>query len=117
MSAGLRAILQKGERMTTLEKIRAEIEKIKNIDDNIKSEYAKLESRSMAIVLEIIDKCAEQEPYTDSVSRQAVLEMAYDMSEIDGEHFNKPCMVVNVEDIRKLPSVRPQDPQERGDKK
>lgn len=42
--------------MTTLEKIRAEIEKIKSIDDNINSEHAKIESRSMAVVLEIIDK-------------------------------------------------------------
>lgn len=41
----------------------------------------------------------------DLISRQAVLEMAYDMSEIDGEHFTEPCMVVDVEDIQKLPPV------------
>ena len=41
----------------------------------------------------------------DLISRQTMLEMAYDMSEIDGEHFTEPCMVVNVEDIQKLPSV------------
>ena len=46
----------------------------------------------------------------DAISRQAVLEMAYDMSEIDGEHFTAPCMVVDVEDIQKLPSVNPQEP-------
>ena len=46
----------------------------------------------------------------EAISRQAVLEMAYDMSEIDGEHFTKPWMVVDVEDIQKLPSVKPQEP-------
>ena len=46
----------------------------------------------------------------EAISRQAVFEMAYDMSEIDGEHFTKPWMVVDVEDIQKLPSVKPQEP-------
>ena len=45
----------------------------------------------------------------DCISRQAVLEMAYDMSEIDGEHFTEPCMVVDVEDIQKLLPVKPQE--------
>lgn len=49
----------------------------------------------------------QQEPCEDAISRQAAIEMAYDMSEIDGEHFTKPCMVVNVEDIQKLPPVTP----------
>lgn len=52
----------------------------------------------------------EQKTCEDDISRQAVLEMAYDMSEIDGEHFTKPWMVVDVEDIQKLPSVNPQEP-------
>ena len=47
----------------------------------------------------------EQEPCDDAISREAVIKLAYDMSEIDGEHFDKPCMVVDVEDIQKLPSV------------
>ena len=46
----------------------------------------------------------------DAISKQAVLEMAYDMSEIDGEHFTEPCMVVDVEDIQKLPFVKLQEP-------
>lgn len=46
----------------------------------------------------------------DAISRQAVLEMAYDMSEIDGEHFTEPCIVVDVEDIQNLPPVNPQEP-------
>ena len=50
---------------------------------------------------------ATSTPCTDSVSRQAVLEMAYDMSEIDGEHFTEPCMVVDVKDIEQMPSVIP----------
>ncbi len=52
----------------------------------------------------------EQEHCDDVISRQAVFEMAYDMSEIDGEHFTEPRMVVDVEDIQKLPSVNPQEP-------
>ena len=43
----------------------------------------------------------------DVISRQAVLDLAYDMSEIDGEHFTESQMVVDVEDIQKLPSVTP----------
>lgn len=41
------------------------------------------------------------------ISRQAVLEMAYDMSAIDGEHFTETYMVVDAEDIQKLPPVTP----------
>ena len=43
------------------------------------------------------------------INKQAVLEMAYDMSEIDGEHFTEPRMVVDVEDIQNLPPVEPQE--------
>ncbi len=43
----------------------------------------------------------------DAISRDAVIKLAYDMSEIDGEHFGEPCMVVDVEDIQQLPSVTP----------
>ena len=39
---------------------------------------------------------------TDCISRQAVIDMAYDMSEIDGEHFNNPHFVVDVDDIKQL---------------
>lgn len=53
-----------------------------------------------------IIEALEQELCDDAISRQAVLEMAYDMSEIDGEHFTEPWMVVDVEDIQKLPSVK-----------
>lgn len=49
----------------------------------------------------------KREPCEDCISRQAVLDMSLDMSEIDGEHFTEPYMVVNVEDIQKLPSVHP----------
>lgn len=52
----------------------------------------------------------EQKTCEDAINRQMVLDLAYDMSEIDGEHFTEPCMVVDVEDIQKLPSVNPQEP-------
>lgn len=44
---------------------------------------------------------------SDLISRQAVIDMAYDMSVIDGEHFEDTHMVVDIDDIRKLPSVQP----------
>jgi len=47
------------------------------------------------------------QPCEDAISRDAVIKLAYDMSEIDGEHFDDPCMVVDVEDIQKLPPVTP----------
>lgn len=53
----------------------------------------------------IVHKLVTMELVPDAVSRQEVLELAYDMSEIDGEHFTEPCMVVDVEDIQNLPSV------------
>ena len=42
------------------------------------------------------------------ISRQAVLDLAFDMAEIDGEHFDKPFMVVDTVDIELLPFVNPQ---------
>lgn len=65
------------------------------------------EAKQMAI------KALEQEPCEDAISRQAVLDLGYDMSEIDGEHFTEPCMVVDVEDIQKLPSVNPHRKQKK----
>lgn len=44
-------------------------------------------------------------PCEDAISRQAVLDLAFDMAEIDGEHFDKPFMVVEADDIKVLPSV------------
>lgn len=46
----------------------------------------------------------------EMVNKQAVLEKAYDISEIDGEHFTEPRMVVDIDDIQKLPLVKPQEP-------
>lgn len=78
-------------------------EAIADIRDNIKPVVG---GKSLDIAI----KALEQEPCEDDISRQAVLEMAYDMSEIDGEHFTEPWMVIDVEDIQKLPSVNPQEP-------
>ena len=50
------------------------------------------------------------QPCEDAISRQAVIGLAYDMSEIDGEHFTEPCMVVDVETIQKLSPIKPQEP-------
>ena len=41
----------------------------------------------------------------DLISRQAVLDLAYDMSEIDGEHFTDSHMVVDIDDVQKLLSA------------
>lgn len=65
-------------------------------------EFLSVETLNMAI------QALEQEPCGDAISRQATLEMAYDMSEIDGEHFTERCMVVDIKDIQKLPPVTPQ---------
>lgn len=54
-----------------------------------------------------IIKALEQETCDDAISRQAVIEMAYDLSEIDGEHFTEPRMVVDVEDIQNATLVTP----------
>ena len=71
----------------------------KGIGDVMCSEIA----NSCLMAIEALEK----HPCEDCISRQAVLEMAYDMSEIDGEHFTEPYMVVDVADIRKLSSVKP----------
>ena len=55
-----------------------------------------------------IEQMLKQEPCDDAISRRAVLEMAYDMSAIDGEHFTERYLVVDAEDIQKLSSVTPQ---------
>lgn len=62
--------------------------------DEMEREYEK----SKALFHKIVES-------DDAINRQAVLEMAYDMSEIDGEHFTESHMVVDVEDIQKLPPV------------
>ena len=60
--------------------------------------------------LKLFDKLPSVKPQLseDAISRDVVIKLAYDMSEIDGEHFDEPCMVVDVEDIQKLPPVAPQ---------
>lgn len=75
-----------------------------NIYDD-KEHYVTI-SKALYDKLNIDYEALSQEPCCDdAICRKAVLEMAYDMSEIDGEHFTEPCMVVDVEDIQRLPSV------------
>ena len=42
------------------------------------------------------------EPCDDTISRQAVKYLVYDMSVIDGEHYTEPHYVVDYDDIEKL---------------
>ena len=67
-------------------------------------------TKNMGDLINDIKAIPSAEPCEDAISRQVVLEMAYDMSEIDGEHFTENYMVVDVADIQKLPSVKPQEP-------
>lgn len=48
-----------------------------------------------------------KEPCEDTISRQAIQYLVYDMSAIDGEHYTEPHYVVDFDDIEKLPSVQP----------
>ena len=81
--------------MTTLEKIRAEIEHWES--DDTQDEYQIGAMDMQNYVLRVIDKYAEQEPCEDAVSRQAVLNEFYDVKNL-------------YERIKQLPSVRPQEP-------
>jgi hypothetical protein len=93
-------------------------DEIKNLLDYIRGEKelkpiktredAEAEERKGVEALEMAIKALEQEPCGDAVSRQAALEMAYDMSAIDGEHFTERYLVIDAEDIQGLPPVTPQ---------
>lgn len=96
--------------MTTLDKIRAEIE---SVEPKSHVQYGmRLADSTLMIpfhkVMQIIDKYAEQEPCDDAVSRQAVLDTEYQIKEINGIEY---VMLSEVQmKIRKMPSVRPQEP-------
>lgn len=84
------------------------IKELQEAHDTMRSyDIDSIESRLMTALNMAIK--ALQEPSGDFISKQVVLEMAYDISEIDGEHFTEPCMVVDVEDIKNLPPVNPQE--------
>ena len=91
--------------MTTLEKIRAEIEKLRpNLRPEQMTDYDYAMADVFNDIMQIIDKYAEQEPCSDSVSRQAVLDIVCGAYEKDGwgeSNFYKA--------IKQLPSVRPQE--------
>lgn len=101
--------------MTTLDKIKAEIQKV--LDAEGDSENAKAQAIALNWVLELFDKYAEQEPCDDAVSRQAVLEKAINVpiAKIMKDGLLEYCKVIYrkvvfVDDIDKLPFVRPQEP-------
>lgn len=58
--------------MTTLEKIRSEIQKV--LDAEGDSESAKAQALALLWVLELFDKYAEQEPCEDAISRKVVIQ-------------------------------------------
>ena len=51
-----------------------------------------------------------QEPSDDSISRQAVLDRKYVVEVKNMWHMTEEIEVVNVDDIKALPSVNPQEP-------
>lgn len=87
--------------MTTLEKIRAELENQKQVHENESNVDYGVRS-GLSIALKIIDKYAEQEPCDDAISREAVIEILgdYGCTNREGLLFK---------DIRALPSVIPQE--------
>lgn len=88
--------------MTTLEKIRAEIDSY--CSDN------RDRNDGLYIAMKIIDKYAEQEPSDDVVSRQAVLDCATLITSIPTEDWDIGDWVCLFRDrVSQLPSVRPQE--------
>lgn len=55
----------------------------------------------------VISQWLRQQPCEDAISRQEAIKLGYDLSQIDGEHYEQSWMVVDVGDIRRLPSVTP----------
>ena len=106
--------------MTTLEKIRNEIEEERvHADWDFGQEI--YYNNAIDDVLQIIDKYAEQEPCADAVSRQAVDEMIKaemperGMWEIEGDKEKETVCEVCVDLMQKLselPSVRPREQRE-----
>ena len=106
--------------MTTLEKIRNEIEEERvHADWDFGQEI--YYNNAIDDVLQIIDKYAEQEPCEDAISRQAVDEMIKaemperGMWEIEGDKEKETVCEVCVDLMQKLselPSVRPREQRE-----
>ena len=91
--------------MTTLERVRAEIQKVLDKERDFTSENAKAQAIALNWCIKIIDRYMEQEP-CDVVSRQAVEKIINDI---------RDCISVEgywaiLERLKKLPSVRPQEP-------
>ena len=107
--------------MTTLEKIRAEIEEKYgncdiceyfedyNYEENDISEYRPI--GNIADVLQIIDKYAEQEPCDDAIDRaEAMTEIMMFAGNVKSDEEDIYIKVSDaVQLLRELPSVRPQE--------
>lgn len=95
--------------MTTLEKLRAEVEHWES--DDTQDEYQMGAMDMQNYVLRVIDKYAEQEPSDDVISRQAVLDCATLITSIPTEDWDIGDWVCIFRDrVSQLPSVRPQEP-------
>lgn len=96
--------------MSTLEKIRAEIDVIEingQVDEH--TAFIRTGEHVKQMALDIIDKYAEQEPYDDAVSRQAVLDSLHSKfaDGFDSDRWWNSMSVLYA--INKVPSVRPQE--------
>ena len=91
--------------MTTLEKIRAEIDVIEingQVDEH--TAFIRTGEHVKQMALDIIDKYAEQEPCDDAISRQAVLKQL--KSCLTGGETEYQYVKLHIDNI---PSVRPQE--------
>ena len=100
--------------MTILEKIRAEIEQ--NAYPIVHGVNNQEKGMTLYGILQVLGKYADQEPCDDAVSRQAVLEKAINVpiAKVMTDELLEYCKVIYrkvvfVDDIDKLPSVRPQE--------
>ena len=89
--------------MTTLEKIRAEIEEdnvLYNTNITLHDNEGQYVINASEYVMQIIDKYAEREPCEDAVSRQyAIVQISWDFPNLELPRIK--------ESMDKLPSVQP----------
>ena len=95
--------------MTTIDKIKAEIQKV--LDAEPDTESAKAQVLALFWVLELLDKYAEQEPSDDAISRQAVLDRIKES--IETYHNQYTTDMLNMwglftQFIKEMPPVNPQ---------
>lgn len=98
---------KKGERMNTIEKIRAEIDVIEingQVDEH--TAFIRTGEHVKQMALDIIDKYAEQEPCDDAISREETLTAFADYVG-GGMSMDDYDALWNI--VAKMPSVNPQE--------